>query len=466
MRKVCFAFVVCLPVLAGALGPFKTIHAQNFDALTVADSLDTPWELQWGPDDHIWFTERKGNVKKVNPRTGKVRLISRIQEVRESSEGGLMGMVLHPNFNDTAWVFLAYNHDNEQGNYKVKIVRYTYEQGSLKAPVTIIGGIEGSNIHDGCRLVISPQRKLYISTGDAGQANNFPQNKQSPNGKILRLNLDGSVPSSNPIAGNPMWSYGHRNPQGLIMANGKLYSSEHGPNTDDELNLIKKNRNYGWPAVKGFCDEPSEETFCQNNNVVEPLKAWTPTEAVCGIAYYDHSLFNEWRNSIFMATLGFSQNDGRTLFQMKLNEAGNAVVETNRLLANEFGRLRDVMVGPDGNVYVATSNRDGRGSPAGRDDRIIKLAKNNTGKKAEPASQGLNVFPIPADNRLRVESEKPFPAGLLTLYNAKGKKVLSRRLSGKNSYNLSVGDLSPGSYFLRLTSSGQSEASLKKVIIQ
>ncbi len=452
-------------VILGSVSFLKNVSGQDFDAVTVADSLDTPWELQWGPDDHIWFTERKGNVKKVNPATGQISLITRIKDVQESSEGGLMGMVLHPNFKDTSWVFLAYNYNNDQGNYKVKIVRYTYQQGTLINPMTIISDIEGSNIHDGCRLIISPKRKLYISTGDAGQKNTFPQDKQRPNGKILRFNLDGSIPASNPLANNSLWSYGHRNPQGLIMANGKLYSSEHGPDTADELNLIKKNRNYGWPAVKGFCDNGNEQGFCQNNNVVEPLKAWTPTEAVCGIDYYGANKISGWNNSILMASLGFSQNDGRILFQMKLNEAGTAVVATNRYLENRFGRLRDVMVGPNGNVYVATSNRDGRGRPEGLDDRIVKLGI-TTGQPSDADLSKLRVFPQPANDYLRIQLEKTVYNGILALHNATGKKVMAKEIGQNKQLKIKIQHLPAGSYFLSVKNPDQTRAATQKVIIE
>jgi glucose/arabinose dehydrogenase len=159
-----------------------------------------------------------------------------------------------------------------------------------------------------------------------------------------------------------MWTFGHRNPQGLVFVKESLFSSEHGPNMDDEINLIQKNRNFGWPAVNGFCNESGEQSFCTANNVAVPLKSWTPTLAVSGIDFYNNDAIPQWKNSLIMATL-----KDQTLYQLKLNSGTDKIEETKEIFRGNYGRLRDVCVAPDGRVFVATSN--------GSNDKIIVLKK-------------------------------------------------------------------------------------------
>lgn len=327
----------------------------------IITGLNYPWEILWGPDNFIWMTERGGKISRVNPATGVVTLLHTINEVISNGEGGLLGMVLHPNFSTTPNVFVAYNYNNG-AVYREKIVRFTYNGTTLTNPVIILDNIAASSIHNGCRLVITPDLKLFITTGDAStQA--LPQNTSSLNGKVMRLNLDGTIPTDNPVAGNPYWSFGHRNPQGLVYANNVLYSSEHGPSNDDEINIIEKGRNYGWPNVEGFCNTSGEQTFCTANNVREPLKAWTPTVAVCGLDYYNNNQIPQWKNSLLSVALKESR-----LYQLKLDAAFTSIASTTEYFAGSYGRMRDVCVSPTGNVYICTSN-------GGNNDRIIEVRK-------------------------------------------------------------------------------------------
>ena len=336
---------------------------KNDSSVTVVDisekilvsNLENPWEILWGPDNHIWMTERGGRISRVNPATGGVIPVITIAEVKEQGEGGLLGMALHPDFKTTPHVFVAYNY----GNYREKVVRFTYSGNTLTNPITLIDNIDAAGIHNGCRLIITPGLKLFITTGDAA-TQSYPQNKSSLNGKVLRINLDGSIPNDNPFAGSPVWSFGHRNAQGLVFANNILYSSEHGPDTDDEVNIIEKGRNFGWPHVRGYCDN-ADRAFCTANNVKEPIQEWTPTVAVCGLDFYNNDLIPGWKNSLLLCTLKES-----TLFQLKLNDAHNAVTKTNEYLVRDYGRLRDVCISPDLKVYVCTSN--------GNNDKIIEIS--------------------------------------------------------------------------------------------
>ncbi|MEI9808012.1 MAG: PQQ-dependent sugar dehydrogenase [Bacteroidota bacterium] len=326
----------------------------------IASNLNFPWEILWGPDNTIWMTERSGKISRLDPVTGTVTPLLTIAEVVSNGEGGLLGMALHPKFSTSPHVFVVYDYMNS-GNYREKVVRYTYASGSLSSPLTIIDNIAASTIHNGSRLVITPvpDLKLFISTGDASNQS-LPQNTSSVNGKILRLNLDGTIPGDNPVAGNPYWSYGHRNPQGLVFVNNTLYSSEHGNTSDDEINIIGKGKNYGWPNVEGFCDGSGEQSFCVANGVVEPLRNWTPTAAVSGLDYYSSNLIPQWTNSLLVVALKNAR-----LYQMKLNDGFSGITQTNEYFTSKYGRMRDICVSPDGKVYICTSN--------GGNDKIIEV---------------------------------------------------------------------------------------------
>lgn len=323
--------------------------AVGIESRIAATGLAHPWELIWGPDNWIWFTERKGTIGRLNPESGEVQRLHTIADVWQVSESGLLGMALHPNFPATPHLFVCYTYDLS-GTKQEKVVRYTYNGTTLVEPTIILDNLKANQIHDGSRLLIV-QDKLFITTGDAGDKSTS-QNKGSNNGKILRVNLDGSIPSDNPIPGNALWSFGHRNPQGLVMAsNGIMYSSEHGPGSNDEMNIIEKGRNYGWPTVEGYCDLPNEETFCQANDVKEPIAAWTPTLAVGGTTYYNSDHIPQWKNSLLMLTLKEKQ-----LMVLKLSADGKRVDSQLKAFDNQFGRLRGICVSPDGRVFFSSND--------------------------------------------------------------------------------------------------------------
>jgi glucose/arabinose dehydrogenase len=226
----------------------------------------------------------------------------------------------------------------------------------------IVGKIGGDFIHNGSRLMIGPDMKLYVTTGDANLRFTLPQDPNSLNGKTLRVNLDGTIPSDNPH-GNAVWTIGHRNHQGLVYGNGRWYSSEHGETTNDEINILTRGGNFGWPFVEGFCDLAAEQLFCAANNVVQPIYAWTPTIAPSGMDYYNNNLIAQWKNSLLVAFL-----KGRRMIQMKLTDDGSAVEAVHEFFNNEFGRLRDIAISPDGKVYISTDNGD-------HTDMIIEVTK-------------------------------------------------------------------------------------------
>lgn len=422
-----------------------TIGSTEVDTQSVATNLDTPWEILWGPDDHIWLTERYGRVSRLNPRSGEIQELITIDEVYETNESGLLGMALHPNFQDTSYVYLIYNY-LEGSSIKERLVRYTYENEELSSPSVLMEGIDGSSIHNGSRIVIDSLRRLYFTTGDASNTSHS-QNLDSRNGKILRMNLDGTIPDDNPFQNSYVWTYGHRNPQGLVISpEGIMYSSEHGPASDDELNIIEKGRNYGWPDVMGYCDEASETSFCEDNNVKEPIAVWTPTLAVAGITHYHHNSVPEWDNSILMTTLKESE-----VVQLKLSEDGTEVAEETVWFDDWFGRLRDVCVSPEGKVYLAVSNRDGREDPGLEDDRIVEFAAATSTSLSSfsKEAQTLEIYPNPMEGITRLIIPEDFVDGTIKLYNTLGSLVF-REKAGREDETLDVRQFNEGIYIIVL----------------
>jgi glucose/arabinose dehydrogenase len=305
--------------------------------------LILPWEILYGPDNMIWMTEKGGKISRVNPSNGQITPVLTIGDVIVKGEGGLLGMVLHPDFNTTPYVYVVYGYGNP---YKNKVVRYTYGNNTLASPQVLLDQIPASSIHNGSRLLINGD-KLFITTGDAADQT-LPQNDNSLAGKILRINLDGSIPSDNPIANNAMWTKGHRNPQGLVMVGNKLFSAEHGPDVEDEVNIIEKGKNYGWPNIK--------------TDIVAPIISWTPTIAPSGLTYYNSDYIPQFKNSLLVAILKDSK-----IVQLKLDDAQTKVQSSKDFYVKEYGRLRDFAISPEGKIYVCTSN--------GSDDKIVEISK-------------------------------------------------------------------------------------------
>ena len=325
----------------------------------VLSGLSHPWEIKFDQENFIWITERDGRVSRFNPQTGEHTVVLTIDEVESEGEGGLLGLALHPDWDITPWVYLVYNYESED-QYLEKLVRYRWqkESNTLTSPEILLENIPAASIHNGSRLLILG-RDLYMTTGDAADASQA-QDSSSLAGKILRLNLDGSIPADNPSPGKAYWTLGHRNAQGIVSYNNKLFISEHGPSSDDEINIIEKGRNYGWPVAEGYCDNADERDFCRKQNVKEPVKTWTPTIAPCGIDYYNSDRIPQWKNSLLLVAL-----KNQRLYQMKLNAGHDAILTTNEYYTTKYGRLRDICIGPTGAVYIASSN--------GNDDKIIMI---------------------------------------------------------------------------------------------
>jgi aldose sugar dehydrogenase len=406
----------------------------------LTSNLHVPWELVWGPDNFIWMTERSGRISRVNPVNGQVIPLLTIPDIQSTNESGLLGMVLHPDFNQHPYLYTVYTYNKPGGGLTEKLVRYTYNGTTLTSPTILLDNIAATSIHNGSRLLILPDLTLLMTTGDASNTSTS-QNQSSLNGKILRLNLDGTVPADNPVPGSYVYTFGHRNPQGLLQApNGLLYSSEHGPNNDDELNLIESNRNYGWPTVHGFCNLPAEQTFCTANNVKEPLTAWTPTIAVAGIAYYNHPAIPGWQNSILMNTL-----KGSHLRRLELDASGTAVVSQTVYLNGTYGRLRSICISPAGKVYLGTSN-------ANNADKIIVLENLNfipSGISKEKVNKTFTVISDQTNKQLRLKFSPEYRHEQVTIYNLQGQKLLERNIPHNLEMDLPVSNLAAGLYLIR-----------------
>ena len=421
------------------------VGSTAIDTSTLISGINTPWEILWGPDNYIWFTERAGRVNRLDPETGENQLILTIPEVHEFGEAGLLGMALHPDFASEPYVYLVYNY--LLGDLiRERLVRYSWDGTTLTQPEILIDNLPGNSYHNGSRLLFGPDEKLYMSTGDVGNLNS-PQSMNSLMGKILRINPDGSVPVDNPTTGSYIYSLGHRNSQGMVFSpQGKLYGSEHGPSTDDELNLLESGRNYGWPTVAGFCDLPAEIDFCSTNNVREPLAAWTPTLAVAGIDYYNHPDILEWQNSLLMTSLKAGK-----LVSLKLSPDGLSVTEQADWFVNHYGRLRDICVSPDGRVFLAVSNRDGRGTPRPGDDRIVEIkAVGTIGLSDKPKKNNyMKIVPNPVTSETVVQISESHTGSEFRIVNTTGKVILSGQVRQKQ-FKLETGSLKQGYYFLHV----------------
>jgi glucose/arabinose dehydrogenase len=316
---------------------------------TIAEDLVVPWEVVRLPEGDLLVTERPGRLRRIGGNQ-KVYEIAGVQHV---GEGGLMGLALHPDHGTNKFVYL-YLTSREGGGLINRVERYVLDNDALSDKTVILNNIPGASNHDGGRIAFGPDRKLYITTGDAGREE-LAQDKNSLAGKILRLNDDGSVPSDNPF-GNAVYSYGHRNPQGIAWdGEGRLWSSEHGPSGTgsgfDELNRIVRGGNYGWPTIQG--DESAD-------GMIRPVahsgaeETWAPA----GLAYHDGSLF-------------FTGLRGESLYEAEIKSEDSVVLKAH--FRGVYGRLRAVTTIEDA-LYVTTSNQDGRGNIKPGDDRIIKLS--------------------------------------------------------------------------------------------
>jgi len=312
---------------------------------TVAKDLEAPWGLAFLPDGSALVTERdRGTISLVDG--GSTREVGSIAETSPTSEGGLLGLAVSPEFetDSTIFVYVTTTDDN-------RVLSMTYDGSSLGAPTPILTGIPNGEIHDGGRLAFGPDGCLYVSTGETGDAD-LAQDDDSLGGKILRITMAGEPAPGNPDEGSAIWTKGHRNVQGLAFDDAdRLWASEFGSDVWDELNRIEPGNNYGWPAAEG---DSNLEGF------VDPLVQWSPEQASpSSVAFANGSL---WVASL----------RGERLWQVPVRSDGT-LGQPEPHFVGAYGRLRTVVAAPNGTLWLTTSNRDGRGTPGPEDDRILEV---------------------------------------------------------------------------------------------
>ncbi len=339
----------------------------RFKVETVATGLEVPWAFAFLPNGDLLFTERPGRVRLIEGGKLKAEPIYKVPDVEPSSESGLMDVSLHPNYKENKFVYLAYAYNND-GKF-VKIVRYKFDGKTLLEPKIIIAAIPAAPNHAGTRARFGPDDKLYITTGDATDWN-LAQKTDSLAGKTLRLNDDGTIPTDNPFAKDKnyrpeIYTIGHRNAQGLAWSsNGLMFQTEHGPSGfegkgggADEVNFVERGKNYGWAEIWG---NKTKE------GMISPLLEYSPACAPASAMIYKGDKFPSLKGSLFFGCLR-----GARLIRVKLD--GSKVVAQENIFEGSFGRIREVGESPDGLIYFSTSNRDGRGTSAEDDDKILRI---------------------------------------------------------------------------------------------
>jgi glucose/arabinose dehydrogenase len=373
---ICFLTVLPVVFLAACHVPTTSVPASPMPApaqslATVgaeefASNLDVPWEMAFAPDGRIFLTERPGRIRVI--KDGQLENEPWMSiEVAAVGEGGLLGLALDPDFTTNHYVYVAYTYQNSEGKLLNRLVRLR-EDSSGKGAMdkVLLDNAAGNSIHDGGRVKFGLDGKLYWTVGEAGNPG-LAQDLSSLNGKILRLNSDGTIPEDNPSPECPVYSYGHRNPEGLAWqaSTNRLYATEHGPSGSsygtgqDEVNFIEPGGNYGWPDIHG-----SQTHKGMMSPVIQSgeSEAWAPSGATFVTG-------GPWDGSLLFAGLR-----GETLYRLVLAKNDpRQVIRFEKYFSGQFGRLRDVVQGIDGALYILTNNRDGRGNPQPGDDKILKL---------------------------------------------------------------------------------------------
>ena len=362
----------------GAGGP--TVHefeGDHFTVQTLLSGLDVPWALAWLPDGAMLVTERSGRLLVVDPNGQAPRQVIRIEGVDSNGEHGLMGLAVSPQFGSDRFVFLSYT--TRKGDRLVsRISRFVFQVDRLFDEKVLVDDLPAADFHDGLPLQFGPDGMLYAATGDGG-VGALAQDASSLAGKFLRMDKNGHAPRDNPVArpgGSPglVWTWGHRNCQGFGWhpLTGQLYATEHGPAAPveglvgggDELNRIVKGHNYGWPLYHHDAEGAVRGVPC-----VGPLAHWTPGVGPAGAVFYTGDKFPGLRNKLLFVALR-----GEALVCVTFDGKNpDRIDDMSATLEKQYGRLRAVAVGPDGLVYLTTSNRDRRGVAMTGDDRVLRL---------------------------------------------------------------------------------------------
>lgn len=332
-----------------------------------AENLSVPWSIVWTDKDRMLVNERPGRIRIIQNAKLQEAPLLEIKEISTGSEEGLMGLAIDPDYSQNKYIYISYAYG--KGDLFIKVIRYKDNGYLLSDELVLIDKIPGAKNHAGCRLKFGPDGKLYITTGDATDRE-IAQDLNNLGGKILRLNSDGTIPRDNPFPDSPVWTYGHRNPQGIDWYPGTkiMYETEHGPSGfdgpggGDEVNIITKGGNYGWPVVS---HEGKKE------GMISPVLVYTPAEAPASGMFYKSGVISQFKNNFFFGCLR-----GRGIMRVIVDENNpEKIVSFEKMKDIDYGRIREIAEGPDGAIYFSTSNKDGRGNPASNDDRIFRIIK-------------------------------------------------------------------------------------------
>lgn len=339
------------------------------EATSVVENLRVVWEMRFMPDGRLLVSERGGRIVIADVTSGEVTEVGNL-EVLARGEGGLMGLDLDPDFPETPDVYVVYTYSNgDEGNRISRLTLTGLDSGApaIAGETVILDRLPAGPIHDGSRVAFGPDGYLWVTMGDTGNGE-LAQRMDSLGGKVLRMTRDGQPAPDNPFLDEPypfslIYTLGHRNPQGLTFHPGtnQAYVTEHGPSENDEVNRLEPGGNYGWPGSSGVVEEPG---------FVDPIMTWTPTIAPAAAVFYDGGLIDGLGGQFLLVTL--KERDLRVLVPVDSADF-TQVAEERVLLDEEFGRLRAIAVGPDGVLYLGTSNHDGRGQVRDGDDRIIRV---------------------------------------------------------------------------------------------
>ncbi len=333
------------------------------------DNLEVPWSLVFLTGGRALVSERLGVIKLIKDGILQAKPYAAI-DVAHTGEAGLMGLAVHPLYPREPYIYVMHTYKKE-GNLYNRVIRLRDNRETGAFDRIVIDNIPGGAFHDGGRIAFGPDGMLYVTAGETFRAE-LAQDLTSLAGKILRIKPDGDIPEDNPFSGSPIYSYGHRNPQGIAWhpVTKKMFESEHGPSAEfgqfanDEINIIVKDGNYGWPEVIGA---PGLKSY------IDPIIVWKKTTPPSGIAFYKGNLLSRLKGDLFVATL-----KSQALIRIRFDKDAEKPISIERWFAEDFnngkyGRLRDVVEGPDGALYFLTNNRDGRGKPKTGDDRIYRI---------------------------------------------------------------------------------------------
>lgn len=334
--------------------PKPDVSQSGTDSVKViATNLQKPWAIAFA-DNKIFLTEKIGQIRVIENNTLVNESLANFH-VADVAEGGLLGITVHPDFEKNHYMYVYYTY-KEGDKLWNKVQRITEHNNKISDAKTILDKIPGAEFDDGGVIKFGPDKKLYIGTGDATDEN-ASQNLDSLAGKILRLNDDGSIPTDNPFPNSPVYSIGHRNPQGFAWdEKGNLYETEEGPTKNDEINMIKKGQNYGWP----------QQECTGSNKYQAALECYDISIEPAGIIYYQSGKL-DFNDSLILATLR-----GNALYQIPNS---NGTLGLQKIILDGLGRIREVGEGTDGYLYILTSNTDGKGFPDKKDDKLLRIVK-------------------------------------------------------------------------------------------